>query len=703
MLLKIQIQFLLIFSALLLFTKNNALAVEQTDSIITEFHKESFVNINAVSKERAIKIRWGIAYDSYEFAKKNNYSIVIRFAKKDDLKHNSNAWNVVKEQIALNQTRFLLENLDHNEEYTYSIGVKTDSEIVWSNEFSERTLLPWGFFKFIVLIGALGLFIYGMKVMSEGLQQVLGAKLRNQLGSIASNQFRGVLAGFSITSIIQSSTITNVMTVSFVNAGILTLRQSAGVMMGANIGTTIKAWFINLLAFEVDLSIYALFILAIAAPLLFFGKKRWKPWINSIFGFVFLFMGLGFMVETIPSDIQDIPLLSHLLSLKGIPVVGVLIFTLLGVLITVVMQSSSATLALIMVFVSGGLFTFDVAIAMMLGANVGSVIAVEMASAKGNVHARRSARIQTLFNAGGFIWALLLFPFILQAIQYFMIQVGWGDPINDPIDYANSGLALFHTVFNVVNTLIFIWFIPQLVSFAEKTVKSKKASDEKFHLEFIGAGFLSTADLSILEAKKEIAKFGSLTQRMSRMTRSLLFEKNPKQFELVLKRIRKYEDITDKIEVEVVKYLRKLGEGDLTSHTVERIRGMNKMVNDLERIGDIYYQMSKTINRKVAEKLWFTPEQRNNISEMFDVVDEALVIMCENLSVSHEKVRLDKAIEAEKKINQKRNELRTNYLAEISNQDPNFKAGMIYNDLFSSLEKVGDHIINVSEAIVGKV
>lgn len=678
-------------------------AQEQAIASYTAFSSGDFVNVSSVSKEKGFKVKWTIAYSAYERLKGNG-TVVIRYAGKNQFKDNADPWEEIRD-IPIESTCYLVGGLADNKDYLFSIGVDNGKTTVWSDNYPARTKLPWGIFKIIVLIGSLGLFIYGMKVMSEGLQQVLGARLRNQMGSVASNQLKGVLTGFSTASIIQSSTVTTVMTVSFVNAGILTLTQSVGLIMGSNIGTTVKAWLINLLAFEIDLSAYALFILAIAAPLLFFGKKRWKPWLNSIFGFVFLFMGLGFMVESIPQSAEEIPLLGHLLAWKDIPVAGTLLFVLIGALMTIVTQSSSATMALTMVFVSGGLLPFDVAVAMILGANIGSVVAVEMASSAGNVHAKRAARINTLFNFTGFVWALLLFPFILNGIRWFMTSIGWGDPVNNPSEYANSGLALFHTVFNVLNTLLFIGFIPQLVNWSEKTVKSKGKSDELFHLEFIGTGILNTADLSILEAKKEIAKFGLLTERMSKMARSLLFEKNPKQFEKILGRIEKYEDITDKIEIEVVKYLNKLAEGDLTGHTAVRIRGMNSMVNDLERIGDIFYQMSKTIERKTEEKLWFTPEQRNNIGKMFDAVDEALAIMCENLNAHQDKVVLDKANEAERKINAKRNELRKDYLESLSNlrADANFKSGMIYNDLFSSLEKVGDHVINVSEAIVGKI
>lgn len=707
MFLQIPVKFILTCLSLVFMVNTGAFASTPIIVPVDSFtiSAKDFVNISSSAKENTVKIKWSLSYDAYEQAKKNGYTIAIRYSKKDKSKKSAEEWDFVKDVIPVGKTDYLIDGLEENEDYQFAVGVSDGNQIIWSDDYPARTKLPWGLFNFIVLIGSLGLFIHGMKVMGEGLQQALGSKLRNQLGSIASNRFRAILTGFSITAIIQSVMVSVVMTVSFVNAGLLTLSQSAGVMLGSSIGTAVTAWFINLLAFEIDLSAYALFILALTAPVLFFGKKRWKPWVNAVFGFVFLIMGLSFMITNMPENTSELPYLQKILACREIPVVGILMFVGIGVVISVFLQSTVATIALTMTLVYVSVLPFDTAIAIILGANIGTSINVELASAAGNVHAKRSARIHTLYNVFGLCWALLFFPVILSGVQWLMLNLGWGDPINNPSEYANTGLAIFHTVFNVFNALLLVWFIPQLVKIAEKTVKSKGASDEVFHLEFIGSGILSTADLSILEAKKEIAKFGALTERMSKMTRSLLFEKNPNQFEKTLSRIEKYEDITDKIEIEVVKYLNKLSEGDLTLHTATRIRGMNSMVNDLERIGDIFYQMSKTIERKTEEKLWFTPEQRNNIGKMFDLVDRALAIMNENLTTHQDKVSLEKADEAEQKINEKRNELRKNYIESLSNPDANvnFKGGMIYNDLFSSLEKVGDHVINVSEAIVGKI
>jgi phosphate:Na+ symporter len=702
MFLRFSFRYLLVLFSLLI-TVNAAFSIESSgDNVLPAINTSSqdiFVNVSTLPSTDAILVKWSIHYDQFYFLKENGYSIVIHYKLKKDL---VNDWQSI-DNIPIDATGFSIEKLKGNADYELKLGVNKGGVSLFTDVLPARTKLPWGIFYFIVLIGSLGLFVYGMKVMGEGLQQNLGSKLRNQLGSITSNRFRAIITGFSITAIVQSVIASIVMIVSFVNAGLLTLSQSAGLMLGASVGAAVTTWFINLLAFEIDLSAYALFILAFTAPLLFFGKKRWKPWINTIFGFVFLVMGLSFMIANMPEHISEVPYLSQLISWIEIPVFGVLIFVVVGALFSVFLQSTVATIAFTMVLVYVSIVPFEAAIAMILGANVGTAINVEFASSAGNVHAKRSARIHSLFQLFGLIWALLLFPFILEGIQWLMLNLGWGDPIRYSADFGNTGLAIFHTIFNVTNALVLVWLIPNFVRLGERMVKSKGRSDEVFHLEFIGTGLLSTADLSILEAKKEIAKFGNLTIRMSTMTRSLLFEKNTREFEATLNRIKKYEDITDRIEIEVVKYLNKLSEGDLTLQTASRIRGMNSMVNDLERIGDIFYQMSKTIERKTNEKLWFTPEQRNNLSQQFDLVDEALEIMCENLVAHHDKVSLEKANDAERKINEKRNDLRKAYLEGLSNQDSNFKAGMVYNDLFSSLEKVGDHIINVSEAVVGKV
>lgn len=673
-----------------------------------EITSEDIINVQAKGFVNGLDVAWSLDYDLvHEIKEEKGYTVSIKYISSLGAEQEKEGYDVKWKEIhniPLDSTNYKLEGLSGDEKYVVKVGITKAKETVWSEKTKATTERAWGLFKFLVLIGALGMFIYGMKIMSEGLQQAAGSRLRNLLGSITSNRVKGVLTGFGITSIVQSSSVTTVMTVSFVNAGLMTLVQSAGVMMGANIGTTITGWLINLFGFKISIASYALVLIAFGAPFLFIGKKKMKAWASAIIGFSLLFLGLEFLKEGIPDLGKDSALVQFFVNYKDIPVVSTLLFVLLGTLVTIIIQSSSAAMALTMTLVAGGIIPFEVAAAMILGENIGTTITAELASSIGNVHAKRSARIHSMFNIIGVGWAILVFPFFLDGIAWGMDYFGAGNPYTDAEVSSNTGLAIFHTAFNTINVLILIWFVPQLVRIAERTVKSRGAADEAFHLDYIGTGIMATPDLSILEAKKEIAKFGELTSRMSKFTRSLLFETNSKNVKNLIEKISKYEDITDRVEIEVANYLNKISEGELSEQTASRIRGMNSIVNDLERIGDIYYQMSKALERKNDEKAWFTPEQRNNLADMFDLVDNAFKIMCENLVSHHDGVLLDNAKYAEKAINQKRDELRKEYLDSLSDTSVNnFRAGMIYNELFSSLEKVGDHIINVSEAVVGKI
>ena len=696
----------LFVACLLMVSTGNVYASADSTSLILDEH--SIKNISAKGFEKGFNVTWSIDYSVIEQAKAQGYSVSLKYITSIGASQEKEGydvkWSTIK-NISLDSTKYKVENLAGAEKYVIKVGLTKGDDTVWSEKAKAETERPFGIFKFLVLIGSLGMFIYGMKIMSEGLQQAAGSRLRNLLGSITSNRVKGVLTGFGITSIVQSSSVTTVMTVSFVNAGLMTLVQSAGVMMGANIGTTITAWLVNFFGFKLSIASYALVLIAFGAPLLFVGKQKLKAWASAIIGFSLLFLGLEFLKDAVPDLGHDSALVQFFIDFKDIPVLSTLMFVLLGTLVTIIIQSSSAAMALTMTLVAGGIIPFEVAAAMILGENIGTTITAELASTVGNVHAKRSARIHSMFNIIGVTWAVLVFPFFLDGIAWGMETFGAGNPFTDVEVSSNTGLAIFHTAFNTINVLILIWFVPQLVRIAERTVKSKGSSDEEFHLEFIGTGIMGTPDLSILEAKKEIAKFGDITSRMSKFTRTLLTEKESKTTNKLFKKIRKYEEITDRLEVEVVKYLNKISEGELSEQTAIRIQGMNSIVNDLERVGDIYFQMSKTIERKQEEKAWFTPEQRNSLIEMFDLVDQAFVIMCENLNAHHDKVTLDAAIAAEKAIDKKRDKMRKEYLASLSgeNLESNFKSGLIYNELFSALEKVGDHIINVSEAVVGKI
>jgi phosphate:Na+ symporter len=488
------------------------------------------------------------------------------------------------------------------------------------------------------------------------------------------------------------------MVVSFVNAGLMTLRQSVGVMMGANIGTTMTAWLILVFGFKVSISSYALILIAFGAPMLFFSKGSVKTWASVIIGFALLFMGLGELKDAVPTLGVDSGLVQFFIEYKDSGLLGTLMFIGLGTLVTVVIQSSSAAMALTMTMVAGGVLPFEVAAAMILGENIGTTITAQLAALIGNVHAKRAARIHAIFNLIGVIWMVLVFHYFLKGIAFFME----GDPFTDP-GAANVGIAIFHTAFNFANVLLLIWFTPKLVAMAEKSVRSKGAADEEFHLDYIGTGMMGTPDLSILEAKKEVAKFGAITGKMSTFTQSLLTEQNKKVKTKLHDKMAKYEEITDRVEIEVANYLAKVAEGEMSEDTSIRVRSMNSIVNDLERIGDIFYQMSKAIERKDELKIYFLPEQRESLMQMLGLVDKAFEIMVTNLNADWGGVLIQDAEDAEAKINKKRDSMRKEHLQNMNKKDFNMESGMVFSNLFSSCEKVGDHVINVSEAIVGKI
>jgi phosphate:Na+ symporter len=668
-----------------------------------------FTNFHLKPSDGKIKVEWTIDYEI--LPQLEGYGVVVAYNTAIGEKRNKSGYAgsdwILTEVLPIQTLNYELDNLLDAENYVVKIGlVKTDSSLtepIWSSKSKVETERSWGVIRLLILIGSLGMFIYGMKVMSEGLQQTAGAKLRNWLRSITSNRFKGVLTGFGITSIVQSSSVTTVMTVSFVNAGLMTLRESAGVMMGANIGTTITAWLVLLVGFKVSIDSYSLVLIALVFPLLFINRGKAKALSQAVIGFSILFMGLSFLKSAVPELDENSGIVQFFTEYREPTFFNRILFVLLGTLVTVIVQSSSAAMTLTMTLVAKGIIPFEVAAAMILGENIGTTITAELASLVGNVHAKRSARIHSTFNIIGVGWMILIFPFFLDFVGFLVSLIGDGawDPRNP--EMANEGLAVLHTAFNAINVLLLIWFVPQLVALAERTVKSKGKVDEEFRLEFIGTNIVDTPEISIYEAKKEVAKFGEITSRMSKFTRTLLTDPDKKVFKTHLEKIEKYEEITDRVEIEVAKYLNKVSEGELTEQNSSEIRGLNSITNDLERIGDIFYQMSKTIERKADDKIWFSPEQRQGLLEMLDLVDEAFVLMVENLKVEKKEVNMARAIELEDLINKKRDELRNSHLDNMESAEYNIKSGMIYNDLFSSCEKVGDHIINVSEAVAGKI
>lgn len=578
--------------------------------------------------------------------------------------------------------------------------------------------MEFGFLDLIEALGALGFFIYGMKVMSEGIQKAAGDSLKQVLNTMTRNRFLGVMSGFLITLLVQSSSATTVMTVSFVNAGLLTLLQSAGIIMGANLGTTITAWMVSFFGFKVNIAALSLPIIAVALPMMFVRRSNYRFWAEFLIGFALLFLGLKFLKDSVPDIDQNPEILEFLRSFANWGYFSYIIFILIGTFLTIIVQSSSASMTITLVLVAKGWITFDVAAALVLGENIGTTVTAELAAIVGNVHAKRAARIHSMFNVIGVTWIMLIFPFFLDLVNYVLINVGMESPLywglqGDLSGFTESelrtretavtyGLSTFHSLFNLANMLLLVWFAPKLAELAEKMIKPKDEDDERFNLEYIGSGVTASVELSLLEAKKEISNYGKVIGKMMNTMNGLILEKDRSMIKKRIKKIQKYEDISDQMELAVGQYLIKISETELSEKSSVRIRSMLSMINDLETAGDVIYQMSRTFERKVEEKIWFTPSQREKILDLFEHVKESIGLMHEVLAGEYEDADIKRCKEIEVSIDELRDKLRRQHLKSIEKGDYNIKAGLIYVDLISSAEKLGDHIYDVCRATQGE-
>lgn len=550
--------------------------------------------------------------------------------------------------------------------------------------------------KILTLIGSLGLFLFGMKIMSESLQKVAGNKIRSILSAMTSNRFKGVLTGFLITAIIQSSSATTVMIVSFVNAGLLTLIEAVGVIMGANIGTTVTAWIISILGFKISMSAISLPVIAISFPLFFSKNDRRKTWGEFLIGFAILFIGLEFLKSSVPNVHSNPEFFYFLKKYTDLGYLSIILFVFIGTLLTIVIQSSSATMALTLVLCFNGLIPFSAAAAMVLGENIGTTITANLAALVGNVSAKRAAIAHFVFNMIGVFWILILFQPFLKAITWFMIgTTDYSTLENSSIPVA---LSIFHTSFNLINTALLIGFVPLIVKISKKIIPNKD-DEEEFRLKYINVGLLSTSELSTLQAKKEISFFGDILMKMYNKTYDLFHSDNDKSYSKLLKKIKNYEDICDRLEEEIAKYLTQISEGNMSEECSRRVRAMLKIIDDMESIGDELYHISITINSIHSQKLKFPKYLNDNVDKMFSLIKSSLINMNNSLSDEYGNIDISKAYEIENKINALRDEFKHAHIEDIKLKKYNYKIGILYSDLVNLNEKVGDFVINVSESI----
>lgn len=560
--------------------------------------------------------------------------------------------------------------------------------------------MDYSFFDFLRLIGSLGLFLYGMKIMSEGLQKFAGDSLRRILTAMTTNRVTGVLTGVLITALIQSSSATTVMVVSFVNAGLLTLTQSIGVIMGANIGTTVTAWLISALGFKVDIAAFSLPLLAFGIPLLFSGKSSRKSVGEFIFGFSFLFMGLQALKANAPDLGANPEMLAFVQNYADMGFFSIILFLFIGAILTMIVQASAATMAITLIMCANGWIDYQLGVALVLGENIGTTITANLAALTGNTQARRAALAHLVFNIFGVIWVLILFYPFTNAVSWFVTNVM---RISDPSVAVSFKLAAFHTAFNISNTFVMIWF----VGLIEKTVcfliKGKKDEDEEYRLRYITGGMLSTAELSILQARKEITLFAERTGRMLDMVKALFYEKNEDAFLKTYSRVEKYESISDRMEIEIANYLTCVAEGRLSSEGKEEIRIMLRAVSEIESIADSCNNMARSIKRRNEFKSIFTDEQNHNVDQMLALTEKALHRMIEILKKS-ELVRDDvnPSYNIENEINNYRNQLKIHNVEDINNKKYQYQDGVYYMDIIGEAEKLGDYVLNVVQAVIEK-
>jgi len=597
--------------------------------------------------------------------------------------------------------------------------------------------MNYSFLDFLGLLGAVGLFLYGMKVMSEGLQKAAGDRLRNILSAMTRNRIKGTITGFFITALIQSSSASTVMVVSFVNAGLMTLGQSMAVIMGANVGTTFTAWVIALFGFKVNISAFVLPLIGLSVPLLFAKKSRNKSIGEFFIGFAFLFMGLDLISQYVP-DLQSNPeMFAFLQEYSSMGLGSIAIFLAVGIIVTMVIQSSAATFAITLIMCSKGWITFDLACALVLGSNIGTTITPLLASMSGNVAAKRTAMGHLLFNVLGSLWCMAVFMPFADLNAWITEAIGEGNP-NDLFQYVNHihatqpdlydhlfdnslptghdvlrniaamqmsvsfGLSIFHTVFNLVNLSIMIGLTNLYVKIVEYLVPAKHTEDAEFQLKFISGGILSASELNIAQAEKEMVVYAQRVRRMIDMAQTLTrTPEKSEDFNHLFSRIEKYEEISDRMELEIAHYLNRCAEGRLSNEGKLHIAAMLSIVSEIESIADCCYNIGRALVRKQQAAVPFNDTIHDNIDHMFRHVDAAMDQMITLLGDVENVPEVDllTSYNREREINNLRNQLRSSNVENINNREYEYQSGIFYMDIVADLEKTGDYIINVVDTI----
>ena len=565
--------------------------------------------------------------------------------------------------------------------------------------------------QIFTLLGALGMFLYGMNLMSSGLQKAAGERLRGFLSAMTSNPFKGVLTGLGITSVIQSSSATTVMVVSFVNAGLLTLTQAIGVIMGANIGTTVTAWMVSWLGFKADISI-------LAVPMMLFGflfsnskKDRRKHIGELIVGFSLLFLGLSFMKDAVPDLRQTPEVLAFVSSWASHGFGSVLLFLAFGTVLTLILQSSSATMAITLIMLSMGWIPFDMACAMVLGENIGTTITANIAASVGNTQAKRAAMSHTIFNVFGVMWALILFrPFLRLVGAITEGLFGLPNPAADGFAVVTEGspestaalygLSMLHTLFNTINTLLLVWFtewIAKAVSWIVRTPKNQES--EGFRLKYIAAGPLATPELSVEQAFDEIIHFAQISKKGAQYARSAINENDSDKFETLCEKLVKYEEISDRIEYEIASFLNAVSADEISENTSMKIKSMYKIVGELESLGDSGAAISRILTRKNIHKKYFDATTTRKLNTMADAVIDAYDEMITNLMAAHtgKLVSITNAYKIEDRLNNLRNNYRDVMIEGIENGSTNYQTSVYFMDIINQFERMGDFMINVSQ------